>query len=510
MSGFLDLNAPATDPYRVLVVDDDAGVRELCVRALRLFGYHVTGAENGRVALAQLTEATFDLVVTDLQMPEMGGIALLQRLRQLYSDIDVIVFTAYGSFETAREALRLGAADYLSKPVSLDDLERTVRRTLEWRRVRQEKQRLSEIVSLFELSKAFTNTLDVATAVQEIMRLLWRRFSPATLSLSLYHPDDEELELLTQRGTPRAPLPGTRRCIRVADEQTLRQAHLEMVGESSALDQGYRASLVLQAQNRYVGVLQLTRSAEQPGFGSDDRTMLAVCASQIAASLDNIRLYQQLKEQNLQTVSALAAAIEARDPYTRGHSEQVMRYAVRLAEVLGMSPQQVENIRYGALLHDIGKIGIRDAILLKSGALTDEERQIMATHPQIGADIIRHIRALHNVVPMVECHHERMDGKGYPHGLLGRDVTPEARILAIADAYDAMTSDRAYRKAMAQARAFEILWDGRGTQWDGNYVDVFINLIKREGTTLLLSEPRSAQLGIDAVLDRQPALVEIR
>ncbi|HEU5016058.1 MAG TPA: HD domain-containing phosphohydrolase [Roseiflexaceae bacterium] len=499
------LNQDSVPPamYHILVVDDDPGVRDLCVRALRLFGYQVTGAENGRVALTRLTENAFDLVLTDLQMPEMGGISLLQQLRQLYSDTDVIVFTAYGTFETAREALRLGAADYLTKPVGLDDLERTVRRALEWRRVRQEKQRLSEIVALFELSKTFTSTLDIGTAVQEIMQLLWRRFSPASLSLSLLHPEDKELEILIQRGTRRNPPAGKRIRISQYTEETIERAHAELVGAELMLNQGYQASIVLRTHDRPVGMLQLSRSPGQPSFGADDRTMLAVCASQIAASLENIRLYQQQKEQNLQTIAALAAAIEARDPYTRGHSEQVMRYAVRLAEVVGLPPEHIEHVRYGALLHDIGKIGIRDDVLLKPGPLTDEEREVMAHHPMIGADILRHIKSLRDVIPMIECHHERMDGKGYPFGKKGLDITPEARILAIADSYDAMTSNRAYRAAMSMEQAFHILSNGRGTQWDSDFVDVFISLITQESNELLLPHPRSSQLAVNSLLAQQ-------
>ncbi len=503
MEVLTDKHTVSPSTYHVLVVDDDPGVRDLCMRALRLFGYQVTGAENGRVALNRLTEKPFDLVLTDLQMPEMGGISLLQRLRQIYSDIDVIVFTAYGTFETAQEALRLGAADYLTKPVGLDDLERTVRRALEWRRVRQEKQRLSEIVALFELSKTFTSTLDIATAVEEITRLLWRRFSASSLSLSLFHPEDKELELLTQRGTRRNPLAGQRMCVTRNEEDEIERAHVELVGEEAVLDPGYRASIVLRTHDRPVGVLQLSRNLNQPSFGTDDRTMLAVCASQIAASLENIRLYQQQKEQNLQTIAALAAAIEARDPYTRGHSEQVMRYAVRLAEVIGLPSEHIEHVRYGALLHDIGKIGIRDFVLLKPGPLTNEEREVMARHPMIGADILRHIKSLRDVIPMIECHHERMDGRGYPFGKKGLDITPEARILAIADSYDAMTSNRAYRTAMSMERAFQILKDGRGTQWDGDFVDVFISIVSHENNELLLPQPRSSQPTVNALLEQQ-------
>ncbi|MFO7167020.1 MAG: response regulator [Chloroflexota bacterium] len=479
---------------RLLVVEDDPIVRDFCERLLRMKGYQVRVAENGRVALERLREARVDLLLTDLQMPEMGGIQLLREVQQRYPRTDSIVFTAFATVETAREALKLGAFDYLTKPVSVDDLERTVRRALEWRRIRQEKQRLSEIVALYEISQTFTSTLDTSTAVREIVRLLCRRFAPSALSLSLYHPEDEQLELLAQTGEARDAAPGERVSVaRPADEGAILEGHAELVGASLVASPQHLASLVLRTNDRPVGVLRLSRTPDQPGFDADDRTLLAICASQIAASLDNSRLYQQLKEQNLQTIAALAAAIDARDPYTRGHSEQVMRYAVRLAELLGMSPAQVERVRYGALLHDIGKIGIRDSILLKPGPLTPEEFEVMRGHPTIGADIVRGIKDLRSIIPIIEHHHERPDGNGYPDGLAGEEIIPEARILAIADAYDTMTSDRAYRRAMCPEEAFAELRKGSGKQWDARFVEVFIRMVQTEGHALRLKGTRHAQ-----------------
>jgi putative nucleotidyltransferase with HDIG domain len=494
---------------RLLVVEDDTNVRDFCVRLLRMNGYQVAAAENGRVALERLREGQYDLILTDLQMPEMGGIDLLQQLRQHYPEIDAIVFTAHATVETAREALKLGAFDYLTKPVTVDDLERTVRRAMEWRRVRLEKQRLSEIVALYEISQTFTSTLDTATAVREIVGLLWRRFAPQSLSLSLFHPEDDELELLAQRGGAIDARPGARARVHGYDEAAILRAHGALVGEESQeIGQNHLACLALRTNDRPVGILQLARGGEQPGFDADDRTLLKVCASQIAASIDNSRLYRQLKEQNLETIAALAAAIDARDPYTAGHSEQVRRYAVRLGEVLGLPAQRVEYIQYGALLHDIGKIGIRDYILLKPGPLSDEEYAIMQTHPTIGADILRKIKALRDVIPIIECHHERMDGRGYPRRLQGPHIREEARIVAIADAYDAMTSHRAYRRAMEPEQAFQILLNGRGMHWDGQFVEVFVDMMQQEGPSLIIPRARPPQLAVTGLLER-PMLVPV-
>lgn len=504
-----DINEPTSSaPPRLLVVEDDSTVRDFCVRLLRMNGYQVQSATNGIEALERLAEVHYDLVFTDLQMPQMGGIALLKAMRERYPDTDTIVFTAHATVETAREALKLGAFDYLTKPVSVDDLERTVRRAMEWRRVRLEKERLSEIVALYSLSQTFTSTLDTATAVREIVRVLWQRFAPSALSLSLLHPEDDQLELLAHKRAS-LDLPANQRVTlgNRFDEESILRGHAQLIGGYDT-PPSHLACLVLRTNDRSVGILHLSRNDDQPAFAADDRKLLAICASQIAASLDNGRLYQQLKEQNLQTIGALAAAIDARDPYTLGHSEQVMRYSVRLGELLNLSPERIEHIRYGALLHDIGKIGIRDYILLKPGPLTEEEFAVMRTHPTIGADILRKIKSLRDVIPVIECHHERVDGRGYPNQLSGLQITEEARILSISDAFDAMTSHRAYRKGRAPEEAFEVLMKGRGTHWDAAFVEVFIEMIKNEGEQLLIPRNRPSQMAVTGLLG-QPFMTTV-
>ncbi|MCU0492929.1 MAG: response regulator [Chloroflexaceae bacterium] len=469
---------------RVLIVEDEPTIREICRLFLRPY-YDITTAENGRVGLELLRKERFDLVLTDIQMPEMTGLELLCHIREENLDVDVIVLTAYATVDTAKQALKLGALDYLAKPIDGDNLERTVRNCLELRRYRKEKERLSDLVVMYQFSQVIANSLDIETQVAQMTDFLWRRFNPASLAISLYHPEDEELALLIYKLNE-----GNPRCMNrltftdYGNEDRLIETHLRLVGEPSLPETSHIAAAVLRTGDHPVGYLHLTRSLDDAPFDTNDRRLLSVFASQIAASLDNARLYQELKQQNLQTIEALAEAIEARDSYTAGHSKQVTRYAVRLAEVLGLPPERIELIRYAGLLHDIGKIGIHDYILLKPGPLDDGEYATMRTHPLIGGRILRKVRGLRAAVPIVEGHHEQVDGKGYPHGLSGDEMPLEARILAIADAFEAMTADRAYRAAMDDDQALQVLWRGRGTKWDAELVDAFIALIQCEGEHL--------------------------
>lgn len=181
--------------------------------------------------------------------------------------------------------------------------------------------------------------------------------------------------------------------------------------------------------------------------------------------------------------AALAAALDARDPYTAGHSLRVAEYSVLIGRLAGLSEEEIDLLRKTALLHDIGKIGVRDHILLKEGKLTEEEFNQVKTHPQQGENILLQIEPADAMAPYLEgvrSHHERYDGCGYPDGLKGKEIPLFGRIIAVADAYDAMTSDRPYRSGMRSADALNILEEGKGTQWDPDFAGMFVNYMKSE------------------------------
>jgi HD-GYP domain-containing protein (c-di-GMP phosphodiesterase class II) len=187
----------------------------------------------------------------------------------------------------------------------------------------------------------------------------------------------------------------------------------------------------------------------------------------------NRELYRQQAEFLASVVRALTSAIDAKDPYTCGHSDRVGRIAVRLAQELNCTPGLINTIYMAGLLHDIGKIGINESILRKPDRLTDEEYEHIKLHPGLGHRILADIRQLNDVLPAVLHHHEQWDGAGYPHGLAGENIPWIARIMAVADAYDAMSSSRPYRPGMPEPKVESILRDGAGKQWDAKVVDAF-------------------------------------
>lgn len=210
-----------------------------------------------------------------------------------------------------------------------------------------------------------------------------------------------------------------------------------------------------------------------PEFGSGDVGLLEEAAVLLSTQAHNIHLLVQSNQLFLGTLHAMSSAIDARDRYTQGHSERVARLSFELARIYGLSEAACQEIYLAGILHDVGKIGIPDSVLLKDGKLTDQEFKIIQTHPTIGHRIVEQLGHLQFVLPGVLYHHERWDGKGYPHGLQGESIPLMARLMAVADAFDAMTSNRPYRSAMPLHKAAAIIAQGAGEQWDAQGVECF-------------------------------------
>jgi putative nucleotidyltransferase with HDIG domain len=228
----------------------------------------------------------------------------------------------------------------------------------------------------------------------------------------------------------------------------------------------------VKTRDKIVGVLQAVNK-KSTSFDNDDLDLLKGLSNQVAIAIENARLYDELRETFYATIHALAETIEKRDPYTAGHTKRVMNYSLAIGRMMGFSKKEIENLKLSAILHDIGKIGIRDDVLLKNDKLTSDEFKKIMMHTVYGAEILNHIRQLKSVVPGVKNHHEKYDGSGYPDGLKGDEIPVIARIIAVTDTFDAMTTDRPYRKGLSFDEAFEELKKMAGTQFDPNVVNAF-------------------------------------
>ncbi len=300
--------------------------------------------------------------------------------------------------------------------------------------------------------------------------------------------------LVTGRSGPRAVLAGrdtgggrfqfsqslANRCVQRGE--SILCHHVEEDPElalAKSISEGSMASVLcvlLRTPRKRLGVLHLDRNPWQKPFTMDDLHLADALAANVSAGIECAQLVRKQRDLFLDTITILAQAVEMRDEYTGGHTLRVSTYAVLLAQELNMPPREVELIRIGTPLHDIGKIGIDDAILRKADRLTPEEFEIMKTHTIKGADIVSTVPDLRPIIPIVRSHHERWDGRGYPDGLGGEAISPLARVVALADAFDAMTSNRSYRKGMAPADAFAEIEKQSGQQFDPTFTAAFVGM----------------------------------
>jgi putative nucleotidyltransferase with HDIG domain len=274
---------------------------------------------------------------------------------------------------------------------------------------------------------------------------------------------------------------------------------------AQSIAEGAMASVVcalLRTPRKRLGVLHLDRSPWQPPFTTDDLSLADALAANVSAGIEAAQLLRKQRDLFLKTISILGQAIELRDTRTGGHTARVTDYSLLLAGEVGLPAEEVELVRIGTPLHDIGKIGIRDDILQKPGRLTPEEFEEMKTHTVKGAEILATIPDLTGVIPIVRSHHERWDGRGYPDGLAGEEIPRIARIVAVADAFDAMTSNRPYRDGMPLEAAFHEVQAHSGKQFDPEVAAALLALRGHIAENYLPKTARLAMSDVTAMLTR--------
>lgn len=259
----------------------------------------------------------------------------------------------------------------------------------------------------------------------------------------------------------------------------------------------------LKAQGgRVVGVMQLLNPVGKDEFARDDFERMRLFAAPLGQAIDNARLYAALKGKFLDTVTVLAEAVEKRDPYTGGHVRRVVLYSLLLGEEMGLDRGELEKLRIAATLHDVGKIAVPDQVLRKPAPLDGEELELMQRHTLDGADIVGRVPELREILPGVRSHHERIDGGGYPDGLQDGEIPREARIIAVADTYDAMTTSRPYRDGLSHAVAVTEIRDGAGSQFAPEVVEAFESLVAQQRFSVEAGEELFESLFADALQGR--------
>ncbi len=462
------------DRPRILVVDDEKVIRDMLADFLGMEGYVVRTAEDGTSALGELEKAHYDLVISDLKMPRMGGIQLLDAIGKTAPDALTVIMTGFGTVETAIDAMKRGAYDYVLKPFKLDEVVHVVQRGIEKQRMAAENLRLREALSLYKVSEAITASLSLDEVLETVADSCVSEVRGDLVSTWLDGGDGAyfERQHIRGAGVPEGASLGRLDPKKIIDYLRPDAVLLEQGGgatrffaEEPGLPLLSFVAVPLRIQQRLLGFISLSSFTKGKRFDEGQRKMLSIIASRAAAAIENARLYEDLQATFQQTIEGLAKAIDKMDRYTAGHSDRVAVYATFLARRLGLSELDVEIVRQSALMHDIGKIGCVFN-LNKPGKLTNDEYELFKKHPAYGRDILDPIKFLHPLIPGVHLHHERWDGRGYPLKMKGNEIPIIARIISVADTYDAMTSDRSYRRALPHEVAITEIDRCRATQFD--------------------------------------------
>lgn len=482
---------------RILVVDDEKYICEIIRNVLGDDGkYIVDACTDPAEALELIENEQVDLVLTDLVMGKYSGVDILKSCLKHQPDTVVVFMTGHPTIENAISVLKLGAYDYLVKPFKLESLKASVERGLEKLFLYRENIHLKNTVSLYQISEAMGSTIHLDSLLKLVFDSVVAEFDASMVTIALMEKDSHELVLQAHHGEweriEQVPLLTGQDELNMA---VVDSGKAEIIEELACRDAERIESKAMTctaicaplfAKGNVIGTLNMVRDGASRPFTTGDLQSLSIIASKAASAIENSRLYDQLETAYLSTIRALANAVEARDYYTRGHTERVTHIAEAIARHMEWSNEDLKWLTIGATLHDIGKIGVPDSILNKPGPLDQEEFRVMRQHPEMGARMLDGIHFLKPIVPYVLYHHERWDGKGYPEGLSGAKIPIQGRLLAIADTVDAILSSRPYRKANTPEKVIEELTLYRGIQFDPELVDIFLELRETGGIDLKL------------------------
>lgn len=358
----------------------------------------------------------------------------------------------------------------------------------------QLKGTVKRLETLVDTSMVFSSILDLGELINTVLRKAEEVMQAEASSVFLIDEKTNELYFITARGEKgkeakeiRVPM-GTGIVGWVAErgysllvpDVTKDKRWFKGVDKKTKFVTRSIVAVPLIAKGRIIGVAEVLNKKGKRSFDKDDLELFEALGNQIAIAVENASLYKQLDELFLSSIRAIVEAVDAKDPYTRGHSARVEEYSLMIGEALDMEKDELKDLSVSAILHDVGKIGVPDKILGKRGRLTDDEYEYMKRHPEFGAAIIEPIARLKNLSPNVLYHHEKYDGHGYPKGLKSRKIPLCARIICIVDSFDAITTDRPYRKRSSMERALVEVEKGCGTHFDPKLAKIFVKVFKKK------------------------------
>lgn len=481
----------------LLVIDDDPIVRDVFRDIFSSTpGYEIESALNGYEGIRKITECEYDIVFTDLTMPGMTGIDFMREARKIKPSLPVVVITGYSTLENAVNAMREGAKDFITKPFNVRSIITVTERIVGEKKLcnrilinsdyeafisrlnTELMKRIQEISVLQAISTEMDGITDNKEIYERIVEMASRLLMAKVVSFGII--ENGMLRIKRAIGVPERDIPisgGLLETVILTKNYCVARTGMPDPHTGIPL-KSELISIPLMIKDEVFGILNVSGKADGTSFTEDEIALALTFSKKAAQRIENNALYEVFYNNLINTLKSLVKSIEARDSYTRHHSERVTEYALMIADEMHLPGEDRDAIRFGGYLHDIGKIGVRDTILLKPERLTPEEYSEIKLHPVIGGNIIQPIRFFPKERDVILHHHERFDGNGYPEGLKGDGIPITARILAVADTFDAMTSSRPYRKALRREDAVAEISRCSGTQFDGRVVRAFLNALR--------------------------------
>lgn len=474
--------------YKILVLDDEEGIINSIKVMLNRNGYYCVGVTDPLEAIEVLKKETFDMLILDYIMAPINGDQVVSRLRQFNKDIYILMLTGHKDLAPPLDTIKaLDIQGYCEKSDRFDQLmlliESGIKSISQMRTIKQFKDGLNKILQtvpkIYQLQP-------ISTIMEEILKGLMPLVNSDSAFILIDDFNNTKEKKVIFKGVGRYDIP-TQDLV-----NKLNPYLMEQIGKSREINEvlTLESGIIFPLHNEYntsMGVIYI----ESKNF-KEGKALIEIYARQAASSINNAFLhslinmkkeeldktYKELKKRYLDTIEALRLTVDAKDFYTRGHSDRVAYYAMKLGRAFNLSEDEIELLRLAGIFHDIGKIGTTDDILFKTDKLEYDEYEEIKKHPLKGAYILSAISMFQDVVPLVKYHHERVDGKGYPEGLKGEEIPFLARILSVADAFDAMTSDRKYRSKLEVEEAIEQFKVNAGTQFDAEVVNMLIKILE--------------------------------
>ena len=477
----------------ILIIDDEALSVKSLTSILRAEGYDVKSTAFGTQGVEWLSEG-FDIVILDLKLPDADGLEVLKDIKKKFPAVGVIVISAFTTVETAIEVMNRGAFSFLPKPFEVEQLLEAITQAMTAGEKEKKNARLLNTLSLlYQVSKEMEGMIELHSIAGLAVQYLHQATNIDVCAVMLFDHATKEFYFGGVRGVSCDMSEVSQKRFKLDEKlytQLVRKRNAVHIPELKTLPEILRYLPLYEPKSLFMFPLAANETcvgialfiSQTHGVLRDEAldAITTVCG-QVSQSFYNANRYLQLKRDYLGAVAALMQAIESKDKYMRGHSEGVAELAGRVARKMNLSPREVEKIHFAGLLHDIGNVAISEQLLLKKDQLTTDEYYQMKMHTIFSSSIVRRIDAAHEMVPMVLYHHERYDGSGYPEGLKGEAIPLGARIIAVCDAFKAITSERSYRRKMSREQACRELQRCAGTQFDPVVVKLLVDVIAETG-----------------------------